>query len=333
MISLLREFEKNINNTGIIGDIGGTNARFALVTPQGIIEERKYQCKDFHSFYALLETYITDINVQQSPVSISLGVAGPVSKEKVRMTNLAWDIDGKTLKSRFGFKHAQLMNDFVAVAQSVRHLEEGDYEQLGDGYDRGGNVAVIGPGTGLGFAAISRGEKSDIIIPGEVEDADMFFTGNGAERNVLDIIKTQFDRPLTNSLITGRGLVVLYNAVCINSGSVSYYRKPSEVADAALGLGEEQKPNPQAREALNMFWSFLGRASGNLASTVSATGGVYIAGGIVPRLFEDFKNSRFTAEFEDKGPRGLTSKIPTYVITAELPAFLGLRASIASTLK
>ncbi len=330
MAGLLQKFETGINQTGIIGDIGGTNARFAFVTPKGVMHEKRYKCSEFSSFYSVLETYIDSLDSKVKPIAISLGVAGPDDKNEIRMSYLPWDVSGKELKKRFGFRRIQLMNDFVAVALSIRHLnKDSDYVQIGDGFVQDGNIGVIGPGTGLGFTKITPKKLCDETDAQEVEALDMFHTDDRYEQEISDIIRTGFDRPLKNDLITGRGLLVIYNAVCINSGLVAQYKKPEQIT---AGVKEG---NEEARRAFETFSSFLGRAAGNFAALNMTKGGIYIAGGIVPAMLSEFKScsSRFIGAFENNGIRAMTSKIPTFVITEPLPAFIGLRSAISSHLK
>lgn len=282
-----------------------------------------------------MDTYLAELKeegaLKQKPIAISLGVAGPDNSDRIRMSNLSWDVDAKFLKDNYDFEYVGLMNDFVAVAKSIKLLDSKDYKQVGDGYPQNGQSVVIGPGTGLGLATIvpyedSNGVRGEKIIPGEIEVTDVLFTSNGAEEKMIQTIKHQFGKPILNDLIRGQGLLVMYNAIC-HGKKVTNCDSPADVTYAGKNGDRE------AQQAFNTFCSFLGRAAGNFSSLVGATQGVYIAGGIVPRMLQEFEVSSFADEFENKGPGGMTSKIPTYVITRDPPALLGLRHDMAPHLK
>nr|WP_204367248.1 glucokinase [Methylobacterium sp. B34] len=214
-----------------------------------------------------------------------------------------------------------VINDFTAVALSVPRLAEEDRRQIGDGAAQpGAVVGVLGPGSGLGLSGLVPGANGRwTALSGEGGHATMAPMSD-RESAVLDQLRKSFEHVSAERVLSGPGLVNLYNALMILDGREPAALTPAQVADSAIGGGD-----PHCVEAVEMFCAMLGTVAGNLALTLGARGGIYIAGGIVPKLGPLFTHSRFRKRFMEKGRmHDFLAPIPTYVITHELPAFLGL---------
>jgi glucokinase len=310
----------NATASGLIADIGATNTRLALVEPGGAVARMRVMATDdFASLGEAVEAYLAAETPPQKPVAAVLAVAAPVTGDRVRLTNHPWSFSIDALRRRFGFARLKVINDFVANALAVPHLKEADRTPIGGGAAAAGApIGVIGPGSGLGVSALF--EKDGIVIPTEGEGGHVTMPAADArEAAVLDLMRRRFDHVSAERVLSGPGLVNLYNALCELSGERAAPLTAAQITDASI-----EDEEPRAREATAMFCAMLGTVAGDLALTLGARGGIYIAGGIVPKLGPLFAQSRFRARFEAKGRyRGYLTAIPTYVITHPEPALLG----------
>ena len=241
------------------------------------------------------------------------------------MTNHPWSFSVRVLRDRLGFERLVVINDFTAVAMAVPLLAETDRLPVGGGAPVARQpIAVLGPGSGLGVSGLVPAGSEWIPLSGEGGHVTMAAVSE-RENAVLDLMRARFDHVSAERCISGPGLVNLYNGLAALDG----------VPAASYTRGADHRPrdwpqDPLCHEATAMFCAMLGTVAGNLALTLGAQGGVYIAGGIVPRLGSRFAESAFRARFEDKGRlRPYLAAIPTYVITHRLPAFLGCAAELA----
>lgn len=307
---------------GLIADIGGTNARFVLVGEDGAIGEATVlSCADFDGLETIVRAFLDLAKPAVPPRRAAIAVASPVTGDRVTMTNRDWVFSIEETRHALGLDRLDVLNDFTAVALSILHLEESDFMRIGGG-EAAPNcpVAVLGPGTGLGVSAVIPAPGGWVPLVTEGGHVTMAAT-NEREAAALAVLRDEFGHASAERVLSGRGLVLLQWSLCRLTGAeVCRQMKPEQVTE--MGLAGTQK---EAVEALDMFCAMLGTIAGNLALTLGARGGVYIAGGIVPRLGEAFARSAFRERFEAKGRfAGYMAAIPTAVVTREHPAFLGL---------
>jgi glucokinase len=309
----------------LIGDIGGTNARFALVgtesgTPQG----------PFHAetaaFPSIADAILSSVvaHTGTRPRAAVLALAAPIRGERVRLTNSPWVIDPSELIGRLGLEEVVLLNDFEALSLSLPVLGEGDLEPIGGGSVAGGlTKLVVGPGTGLGAAGLIPVAGSWLPVPGEGGHLDIGPRGREEER-VWRELAPHGERIEGEAILSGPGLVRLYGAVARAEGTPSRFSTAAEITKAALG-----RTDAAAAKSLELFAMYLGRYAGDLALVFLPRGGVYLAGGIALRLATYLKSSGFRAAFIDKEPhRGLMEQFATVTVTHAHPALAGLAAFV-----
>jgi glucokinase len=311
----------SVQATGLIADIGATNTRLAMVEPDGAITRvRVFATEDFASLADAIEAYLAVESPPVRPTLAVLAVAAPVTGDTVTLTNHPWTFSVDAMRKQLGFSALRVINDFVANALAVPHLTETDRAQIGGGAPvKGAPIGLIGPGSGLGVSTLIPNSGAEaIFIQGEGGHVTMA-AADDREAAVLALMRRRFDHVSAERLLSGPGLVNLYNALCELSGVPAAALTAAQITNAGI-----ESEDSRAREATAMFCAMLGTISANLALTVGALGGIYIAGGIVPKLGISFAQSQFRARFEAKGrfSRYLAT-IPTYVITHPEPALLG----------
>lgn len=308
-------------NSSLVADIGGTNARFALLQGGRPCHLQVLQTADYENLQAAIRFYL-GATPGARPTSAAFAVASPVTGDAVRLTNRNWSFSIDELGKDLGFQSLAVVNDFAAVALSVPRLGPDEVEGIGGGRAAdGAPVAVIGPGTGLGVSALVTVDGR--THPLATEGGHVTLAGcTEREGAVIDHLRRRFGHVSAERCISGPGLVNLYGALCALAGGEAARLTPADVTERALAGSDEL-----CVEAAGMFCAMLGTEAGNLALSLGALGGVYIAGGIVPRLGRFFKASQFRARFEAKGRFATyNAAIPTFVITADQPAFTGLAA-------
>ena len=309
----------------LIADIGGTNARFALVDQGSIMprHERTLPCSHYRSLVDAVLAYLDDVS-QPMPETAAFAIATPVADDHIVMTNHIWDLSVKDTRKILGLKSLKVLNDFTALALSLSYLRDDDYQKVGRGAPvENQTKAVIGPGTGLGVSgAVYTGEY---WLPLQGEGGHVSYGAlNDREADVLDIIRPHHKFISAESLVSGPGLVLLYQSIAKCDGTAHELLSPKQIVTRALG-----GTDAVAKEAVDMFCQILGSLAANLALTLGALGGVFIGGGIVPRLGEYFTDSSFRARFEYNSRFGkYLAKIPTYVITAKYPALIGAAIAV-----
>lgn len=310
----------------LLGDIGGTNARLALQAGTGPPERvARLACEAYPELAEALAAYLAEHARGRAPEAAALAVAAPVTGDRVAFTNSPWSFSIMGLKRRLGLGQLAVVNDFTAAALSVPRLGQEDLVQVGGGTPvPGAPVAVIGPGTGLGVSGLIPADSGWIPLATEGGHATLA-PADDREDQVLAAIRRRFGHASAERALSGQGLVNLCAAL-VEAGMAEAEPGgvlPGSPEDVTRGALEEGSPLCLA--ALEMFCAMLGTAASNLALTLGALGGVYIAGGIVPKLGDAFAASPFRRRFEDKGRyRGYLAKIPTRVIVHRAPALLGL---------
>lgn len=307
----------------LIGDIGGTNARFSIVLDSNAQPSEPVIVKT--ADYATIDEAIQSSVLDRSsvwPNSAVLAVAGPVESDAIALTNCRWVVRPRQMLANLGFGDVVVLNDFEAQALAVVALGEDHMEKIGGGAPEpdAGRV-VLGPGTGLGVAGLVHALNRWIPIPGEGGHMDI---GPRTPRDfeVFPHIETIEGRISGEQILCGRGLVNVYRAVSAADGKAAPFTQPAEITSAAL-----EESDAAAREALSLFCTCLGRTAGDLALVFMSRGGVFLTGGIAQKILPALKAGNFRAAFEDKAPHSaLMRTIPVYVITHPLAALIGLAA-------
>ncbi|MFQ6017542.1 MAG: glucokinase [Kiloniellaceae bacterium] len=314
---------------GLLVDIGGTNARFALAGAGGIGHETRLAVADYPGPVEALRAFLERTGPAPPPRRAALAVAGPVQGDSARLTNSPWKVAAADLRAAFGFERITLVNDFAAVAWAVPRLAAHDLVKIGGGQARpSAPAAVIGPGTGLGVAGLVPAEDGPLVLVSEGGHVTMA-PADAREDRILDRLRRGFGHVSAERVLSGGGLVNLYEALAELDGSTAPPRTAAEIAAQALA-GD----CPMSAAALQAFCAMLGTVAGNLALTLGAGAGVYIAGGIVPRFPEYLEASNFRARFEAKGRfRDYLAAIPTWVVVHPDPAFLGLAGLLERDIK
>lgn len=308
------------DEVALVGDIGGTNARLALVRAGQVRPEaiEVLPCGDYENLDGAVVDYLRKVGVE-SVAEACLAVASPVQGTQVRMTNNHWRFDVVETRERFGWREFKVINDFTAMALGVLHVGAGQLVKIcGGPGDASRAKLVIGPGTGLGVSGlvpIHDGWAPLITEGGHVDFAPV----DDREMAILSILKARFGRVSVERILCGQGLVNLYQAHAEIDGVAAPLDTPQRITGAALA-----NTDALARHTLRHFCEILGRTAGNGALTLGALGGVYICGGIVPRFVDFFRESNFRAAFEDKGRmRPLMEFTPVYVVTEAYTGLLG----------
>ncbi|WP_372338866.1 glucokinase [Mangrovibrevibacter kandeliae] len=307
----------------LIGDIGGTNARFALLTDTE--SEAAFHAVVRTADHPSIDAAILDAVYAASPLrpkSAVLAVAGPVDGDEIDLTNAAWVIRPLQMLTALGLEEIVVLNDFEAQALAVAALPAQSLQQLGPGaVQPSASRVVLGPGTGLGVAGLVQARGLWIPVAGEGGHVD-FGPRTPRDEAIWPYLQPIEGRISAEQILCGRGLVNLYQAICQADG-----RKPDALAPAAVTEAALTGDDRQALEAVHLFASYLGRLAGDLALIFMARGGVYIGGGIFQRLLALVDPQAMRESFEDKAPhRHLLQDMPLFVVTEPLAALVGIAA-------
>ena len=311
----------------LLADIGGTNARFAVLSGRELGPIVHIPVAGHARFTDALGAYLARHPLGPIDAAV-LAVAGVVAGERCALTNNAWVVDAAELRTGFGIGSVRLINDFEAIAWALPHFAVVDVRRLGGGAaDADAPKAVLGPGTGLGVAAYVP-DRGGLVLRSEGGHATLPCV-SPREDAVIAVMRRSFGHVSVERALSGPGLENLYRAIAALDGVTVPPRNAADITRAARD-GE----CPVSRAALDMFCALLGDVAGNLALTFGARGGVYIAGGIIPRLCDELLRSAFRTRFEAKGRmRSYVEPIPVYVVMHEDPAFVGLRALAEAALR
>ena len=305
----------------LLGDIGGTNARWAWQSGSAapLRDVSVMECKASASLYEAAASYVA-ARGGEAPTSACIGVATAVTGDDIVFTNSSWSFSVAALKRALGVERCLVINDFTALAMSLPALGAHDLRPIGGGQAvRGAPIGLLGPGTGLGVSGLLTSPTGSCsALSGEGGHVTLAPT-NELESEVLRCLRARHGHVSAERVLSGFGLENLYLASCDLLGQTPRGLVAAEVTQAAARATDRA-----CQQAVSLFSSFLGNVSGNLALTLGARGGVYIGGGIVPRLGEAFDTTLFRQRFEDKGRfESYLKAIPTWVITATTPALLG----------
>lgn len=305
----------------LIADIGGTNARFALVQGDGIpYAERTLFCAEYPKLANAITAYLQTL-AEPRPSEAALAVAMPVGGDQVTFTNNPqWSFSVEDLRQTLGFERLLLLNDFTALALALPCLGTQEIRSIGGGTAVAEAViGLLGPGTGLGVSGLVwSGER---WIPLQSEGGHVSFAPvTEREWQIVRLVAARFGHVSAERLLSGPGLVNIYQAVAALEGKTPETLEPSQITEAGL-----TRSCPLCVETLEFFCAALGTVAGNLAITLGARGGIYIGGGIVPQLGVFFEQSGFRPRFEAMGRfESYMAAIPTHVITAVNPALRGI---------
>lgn len=307
----------------LIGDIGGTNARFSILI-DAYAEPKEFpvlRTADFPNIEDAIQQGVLDKTSVQ-PRSAILAVAGPIHAQQIPLTNCHWVLRPTDMRQSLGLEDIIVINDFEAQALAVASLSDETREEIGAvGKAPAATRVVLGPGTGLGVAGLVHVQRRWIPVSGEGGHVDL---GPRTERDlsVFPHLERIEGRVSAEQVLCGRGLVNLYRAVSAADGVAPALSDPAEITSAGLSGADSV-----AAETLSLFVTYLGRVAGDLALTFMARGGVYLAGGISQKIMPALRKPEFRAAFEDKAPHSaLLRSVPTYVITHPLAALAGLAA-------
>jgi glucokinase len=314
----------------LLADIGGTYARFTLESAPGVFERAAtLRCADHEDFHAAVKAYLATLPPGRI-AHAAVAIANPVEGDRVQMTNYHWQFSIEAMREQLGFDTLVVVNDFTALAMALPRLALTDKRQVGGGQARERSViGILGSGSGLGVSGLIPADDGYIAL-GTEGGHTSFSPRDERELAILNFAWKSLPHVSFERLLSGPGLELIYRALADRAG-----------ARAAQGLSAPEitrrglaGSDPLCFETLDAFCAMLGTAAANLAVTLGALGGIYIGGGIVPRLGEHFDRSSFRRRFEDKGRfSDYLAQIPTWVITAENATFHGVSAILAAQLR
>ncbi len=313
-------------NWGLIADIGGTYARFAVVGDKGIENLEYLKCNDYPTVIEAVNAYLARINFEGKVSKAVFAVAGAVKKDEVEMTNHHWHIKISETKKLLKLEKFELVNDFEIVALAIPHIKSEKMIKIGGGEVTENKIkTIVGGGTGLGLASLVWNGSDYVACAGEGGHVTMAVK-NQREFDIINILKNKYRHISAERVCSGKGLVNLYNAICLldNKGNLPKLNG-EEISERAIN-GTCQV----CKESLDMMLVFFGRFAGNAALTLGALGGVYIVG-LAAKFGDYFINSAFREEFEAKGRfESYLKQIATYLVTEEEIAFVGLEVKLNS---
>jgi len=309
----------------LLADIGGTNARFALLQDAALGPTVVLPVAEHDTAEAAIGAALVRLVPETPPRRALLAGAGPVAGDRLALTNGTWVLEAATLRRACGFDRVDLVNDFEALAWALPRLGADDLIEIGTRASSaraplaGAPVALLGPGTGLGVAGVLPGPARPMVLVTEGGHATLAAVDTH-EDQILQRLRARFGHVSAERVLSGQGLVDLYGVIAELAG-----RRAQHATTAALTEAAVSGVSRDAISALESFCAMLGGFAGNLALTLGARGGVYLGGGILPRLADFLTESGFRARFEAKGRfRSYLAPIPTRLIVHPAPALLGL---------
>lgn len=314
---------ENSKSEGVVlGDVGGTNVRFAAFRNGAVGSIEHMKVGDYQLFADALDAFMAAQADRSSIRHALFGVAGVVYGERCKLTNNPWVVAADELRARFGFADVHSVNDFEAVAWSLALLSADELRMIGGREPKSdAPLVVLLPGTGLGVAAFLRAEQGGLVVRSEGGHATLP-SGSLREDAIIAKLRQQFGHVSTERALSGDGLENLYHAIASLKSQTVSERGVAEITQAGTAGS-----CAISRAALDTFFAPLGAFAGNLALTFGAQGGVYIAGGIAPHLRDYLPQSRFRSRFEAKGRlTPYLEAIPVYLILHDDPAFVGLQS-------
>lgn len=301
----------------LVADIGGTNARFSAL-PLGALESEytfNHSVEEHPEFSELIVDVVKEISQatgwNSAPNNACFAVACPADKEEIAFTNSHWHFTKSELKALLNCEQVWVINDFEAVAHGITELGEEDFVQIGgEAAVADKPIGILGAGTGLGIAGLVKLSNGYQVLDTEGGHAD-FSPISDEQAAVVNLLREEYGRVSLERLLSGKGIFNIYKSLCALECKVIEHAKPADIVAAA-----QSGDDPIALQSLNMFCEGMGSAAGNLALTLGAKGGIYIAGGVVPKFQNFFIKSDFRLKFEDKGRFvNYLKLIPVYLVT------------------
>lgn len=308
-------------NYGLIADVGGTNIRLALVE-EGVEYSllKKYLCGQFPSLTHVIKHYLQEVGASITHACIA--IAGPTDSDWIDMTNNNWSFSRREVQEELGLEALYLINDYTAISMSLPFLGSEQFIQVGPGtIEPAAPKAVLGPGTGLGVGHLVQFDGLWHSLPGEGGHVD-FAPVDELDISIWHYLKKRYAHISYEQLLSGLGVIQIYEALVeISDGEYP------ELSAAEISHKGVEGQCPLCSRTMAQFCKILGSHAGNLALNLGAFGGVYVAGGIVPRFTDFVVNSGFRERFEDKGRfRDYVRRVPTFLITEEQPGLIGAAA-------
>jgi glucokinase len=306
--------------TAILADIGGTNARFALLVDSEPTLITTYAVANYPSPVEAARAYLEGPAAGYQPQTAVMAAAGPVVHGRISMTNAAWVVDAAQLRGGLALKSARVVNDFEALGWALPGFRPEDLAMIGPAMPAASaTMAVMGPGTGFGLAALASDGKAEVVLVTEAGHATLP-SESAREDAIIEELRARHPHVSIERALSGPGLIELYEAIAaVDKQKVAPRSSADIVAHALAG------DCATSRATLEAFCAFLGSVAGNAALTLGALGGIFIAGGIVPRFIDFVRTSAFRQRFETKGRlTPYLAAVPTAVIVHPEPAFVGL---------
>lgn len=313
------------NTDLIVADIGGTNARFAIArcgaAGHGISLRaiRDYCNAGLVAFDDVFALYLDDLD-EAAPPHACFGIAGPVQPGHGRITNLGWVLDAGQLQQRFGINDVMLVNDFEALAWMLPQLPVGATTVVIEApAPPAGPRSVIGPGTGFGVSLVVESGRERVVVSTECGHMS-FAPCTRMERDLKAFLEPTLGHVSVESLLSGAGLVRIHDFLIEYAGSGSSVANPADITAAALDGSK-----PSCARAVQVFLSIMGSVAGDIALAHGATGGIFLGGGVLPRIAALIPASNFRERFVDKGSmRDYLARIPVRLITEPYIALQGV---------
>ena len=306
--------------TTLAVDIGGTNIRLGLLAGNQHLPARiqAFQINNFPDLATVIQHYLNQ-TPSQALRQVGIAVATPVLGDRVKLTNHDWNFSIRAIGQTFTFQHVKVVNDFTALALSLPLLADNERLQLGGKQgDPDGCVALLGPGTGLGVSGLIKSANGIYPLAGEGGHVTLG-ARNERELAIFSSMWQRHDHMSAERLLSGTGIAEIYQIICQLDQQPDQALSPEEISQRAMA-----KQCSVCDEVMMLFCEWLGIVAANLALTLGATAGVYIGGGIVPKLGDYFLTSAFREAFERKGRfQPYLNQIPVYLIQAEQPALRG----------
>jgi len=304
----------------LLADIGATNARFAVLTNGQLSNPTTYAVADHASPVEAARTFIAGLASGTKPDTALVAAAGPVVDGRVMMTNAAWTVDANRMRQGLGLQAVHVINDFEALGWSLPGFVSADLAVIGQVQPPSrGTMTIMGPGTGFGLSALASNARTEVVLVTEAGHATLS-SENRRDDAIILALRERLPHVSVERVLSGSGLIQLYEAIAQVDGRTVPQRSSVDIVAHALAGDCEV-----CRSTLEAFCAFLGSAAGNAALTLGARGGVFIAGGIVPRFIDFLRQSAFRERFEAKGRMAsYLAQIPTAVVIHPFPAFVGL---------
>lgn len=311
-----------------VADVGGTNIRLAQIDSGSLSHIKKYLCSDYRSIDAVIKAYLAEFPELKFSAGC-LGVACPVNGDVISMTNNHWQFSISQLQTELDLNWLGVINDFTAVAHAVTVLTPRQKEQVGPGQANDlENIAVFGPGTGLGVKHLTHTAEGWLALDGEGGHVD-FAPVDEIDIAIWQYITDKLGHASAEEVLSGRGLVHIYQAIAQLKGLPAPLHDPADITERALDGSCDLSV-----QTLAQFCKILGSFAGNLALNLGTRGGVYIGGGIAPRFTNFIKQSDFRSRFEAKGRfRDYVLSIPTFIITEPDHGLIGTMAYLNQNCK